>query len=167
MGVEIFVADEQSAVAVDTLRWVQLARDVLKAEGVRGEAELSMLFIDETAMANLNERFLGRDGPTDVLAFPVDEDIVEGGRSPDSGGPGPGFNPPSIAEVPQMLGDVVICPEVAERNAPLHAGSYDDEVALLVVHGILHLLGMDHEAETEANEMEQRERDLLERFYRR
>ena len=167
MGVEIFVADEQSVVAVDTIRWVQLAKDVLKAEGVRGEAELSMLFIDETAMANLNERFLGRDGPTDVLAFPVDEDIVEGGRSPDSGGPGPGFNPPSIAEVPQMLGDVVICPEVAERNAPLHAGSYDDEVALLVVHGILHLLGMDHEAETEANEMEQRERDLLERFYRR
>ena len=167
MGVEIFVADEQSVVAVDTIRWVQLARDVLTAEGVRGEAELSMLFIDETAMANLNERFLGRDGPTDVLAFPVDEDIVEGGRSPDSGGPGPGFNPPSITEVPQMLGDVVICPEVAERNAPLHAGSYDDEVALLVVHGILHLLGMDHEVETEANEMEQRERDLLERFYRR
>ena len=77
MGVEIFVADEQSVVAVDTIRWVQLARDVLTAEGVRGEAELSMLFIDETAMANLNERFLGRDGPTDVLAFPVDEDIVD------------------------------------------------------------------------------------------
>jgi probable rRNA maturation factor len=61
----------------------------------------------------------------------------------------------------------VICPGVAERNAPLHAGTYDDEVALLVVHGILHLLGMDHEEETEANEMEQRERDLLERFHRR
>ena len=167
MDVEIFVADEQSAVAVDTLRWVQLARDVLKAEGVRGEAELSMLFVDETAMANLNERFLGREGPTDVLAFPVDEDIVEGGRSPDSGGPGPGFNPPSITEVPQLLGDVVICPRVAERNAPLHAGTYDDEVALLVVHGILHLLGMDHEEETEAHDMEQRERELLERFHRR
>ena len=167
MGVEIFVADEQSAVAVDTLRWVRLAKDVLTAEGVRGEAELSMLFVDETAMANLNERFLGRDGPTDVLAFPVDEDIVEGGRSPDSGGPGPGFNPPSITEVPQMLGDVVICPGVAERNAPMHAGNYDDEVALLVVHGILHLLGMDHEEETEAHDMEQRERELLERFHRR
>ena len=152
--------------AVDTLRWVQLAKDVLKAEGVRGEAELSMLFVDETAMANLNERFLGRDGPTDVLAFPVDEDIVEGGRSPDSGGPGPGFNPPTVTEVPQMLGDVVICPGVAERNAPMHAGTYDDEVALLVVHGILHLLGMDHEEEVEAHEMEERERELLERFHR-
>ena len=90
--VEVFAADEQSDEPVDTVRWVRLAQDVLAAEGVRGEAELSMLFVDETAMANLNERFLGRDGPTDVLAFPVDEDIVEGGRSPDSGGPGPGVS---------------------------------------------------------------------------
>ena len=58
---------------------------MLADEGVRGETELSMLFVDETAMADLNKRFLGKDGPTDVLAFPIDEEPVEGGRSPDSG----------------------------------------------------------------------------------
>jgi probable rRNA maturation factor len=62
---------------------------------------------------------------------------------------------------------VVVCPPVARRNAPAHAGSYDDEMALLVVHGILHLLGMDHEDDQEAEVMERREQELLERFHRR
>ena len=102
-----------------------------------------MLFVDEEAMAELNKRFLGKDGPTDVLAFPIDDDdVVEGGRSPDSRGPGPSADPRST--ICPLLGDVVICPAVAARNAPDHAGTYDDEMALLVVHGILHLLGMDH-----------------------
>jgi probable rRNA maturation factor len=165
MAVEVFAADEQSAVPVDTIRWVRLARSVLEAEGLRGEAELSMLFVDATAISDLNRRFLGREGPTDVLAFPIDEEIVETGRSPDSGGSGPGVSPPEAAELPLLLGDVVICPEVANRNAPDHAGNYDDEMALLVVHGILHLLGLDHVDEAEAAVMEQRERDLLDRFH--
>lgn len=166
MTVEVFVADEQTDKPVDTVRWARLARNILEAEGVRGEAELSMLFIDEAAMADLNKRFMGKDGPTDVLAFPIDEEPVEGGRSPDSGGSGPGYLPPEPSDLPSLLGDVVICPTVAERNAPDHAGTFDDEIALLVVHGILHLMGMDHMDDEEAELMEQRERDLLEQFHK-
>jgi probable rRNA maturation factor len=151
---------------VDTMRWVRLATEVLKAEGVRGDCELSMLFVDEGVMAGLNKQFHGKDGPTDVLAFPIDEDPVEGGRSPDSGGTGPGYSPAEPADMPLMLGDVVVCPAVADRNAPEHAGTYDDEVALLIVHGILHLLGMDHLEDDEAEAMEKREQELLDRFHR-
>ena len=166
MTVEVFAADEQTEKPVDTMRWVRLAEGVLEAEGVRGDAELSMLFVDEAAMTDLNKRFLGKDGPTDVLAFPIDEEPVEGGRSPDSGGTGPGYLPAEPSDLPTLLGDVVICPMVADRNAPDHAGNFDDEMALLVVHGILHLLGMDHEEEAEAEAMERRERELLDQLHR-
>jgi probable rRNA maturation factor len=166
MAIEVFAADEQGDHPVDTLRWVRLARSVLEAEGVRGDAELSMLFVDEKAMTDLNQRFTGKDGPTDVLAFPIDEEPSEGGRSPDSGGTGPGFLPAEPSDLPLLVGDVVICPAVAARNAPEHAGTYDDELALLIVHGILHLMGMDHVDDTEANAMEQRERELLDQFHK-
>jgi len=63
------------------------------------------------------------------------------------------------------LGDIVICPAVAFRNAPEHAGTYDDELALLVVHGLLHLMGMDHDEDDEAEEMETKERELLARHH--
>jgi probable rRNA maturation factor len=65
-----------------------------------------------------------------------------------------------------LLGDVVICPAVAYRNAPEHAGTYDDELALLVVHGLLHLLGLDHDEPDEAEAMEAKERELLARYHR-
>jgi probable rRNA maturation factor len=167
LAIEVFLANEQSAQPVETMRWVRLAEAVIEAEGVKGEAELSMLFVEEAAMADLNKRFHGREGPTDVLAFPIDDDPVEGGRSPDSGGSGPGYTPDEPSDVPLMLGDVVICPAVAARNAPEHAGSYEDEMALLIVHGILHLLGMDHLESEEAEAMETRERELLDRFHKR
>jgi probable rRNA maturation factor len=125
-----------------------------------------MLFVDETSMADLNQRFTGKSGATDVLAFPIDEEPSEGGRSPDSGGTGPGYLPAEPSDLPLLVGDVVICPAVAARNAPDHAGSFDDEIALLVVHGILHLMGMDHVDDAEATEMERRERELLDRFHR-
>ena len=166
MAVEVFAADEQSVVPVDAIRWVRLASAVLEAEGVRGDAELSMLFVDRTAIADLNLRFLGREGPTDVLAFPIDDEVVESGRSPDSGGTGPGVVPPEPSELPVLLGDVVICPEVARENAADRERTYDDEMALLVVHGILHLLGMDHTEDDEAEVMERRERELLEKFHK-
>jgi probable rRNA maturation factor len=166
MPVEVFVADEQSDRPVDPGRWATLAEAVLRAEGMRGDAELSVLFVDEPAIAALNSRFLGKDGPTDVLSFPIEDEPVGGGRSPDSGGTGPGWMPPDDEPMPTLLGDVVICPEIAWRQAPEHAGTYDDELALLVVHGILHLLGMDHEEEAEAEVMERRENELLDRFHR-
>ncbi len=165
MGVAVFAADEQSSHPVDAIRWVTLAEQVLHAEGVRGDAELSLLFVDEQTIADLNKRFLGKDGPTDVLAFPIDEEPPEGGRSPDSGGSGPGVATTEPGDLPVLLGDVVICPAVAERNAPTHAGTYDDELALLLVHGILHLMGMDHVDDEEAEAMERRERELLDRFH--
>jgi probable rRNA maturation factor len=164
MTVEVFAADEQTAFPVDTLRWVKLAEAVLADEGVHIDAELSMLFVDETAIADLNKRFLGKEGPTDVLAFPIDEEPAESGRFPDSGGTGPGFTG-DPEEVPTLLGDVVICPAVAHRNAPDHAGTFEDELALLVVHGVLHLLGLDHIDDEEAEEMEGREKALLAKYH--
>ncbi len=164
MSVEVFAADEQSVEPVDILQWLRLAKAVLVDEGVRGETELSILFVDEAAIADLNQRFLGKDGPTDVLAFPIDEEPAESGRSPDSGGSGPGDTgePP---EAPTLLGDVVICPTVARRNALERTRAYEDELALLVVHGVLHLLGMDHEDDAEAEAMEAKERELLARHH--
>lgn len=166
MGLAVFAADEQSSHPVEAVRWVRLAEQVLRAEGVRGDAELSLLFVDEDTIADLNKRFLGKDGPTDVLAFPIDEEPMEGGRSPDSGGSGPGVVPPESGDLPMLLGDVVICPAVASRNAPVHAGTYEDEMALLLVHGILHLMGMDHVDGEEAEVMERREQELLDTFHR-
>jgi probable rRNA maturation factor len=68
--------------------------------------------------------------------------------------------------VPLLLGDVVICPAIAARNATSHGVTFSDELALLVVHGLLHLVGMDHEDNSEAERMEERERELLARFHR-
>lgn len=160
------MADEQSGEALDTRRWAELATRVLEAEGIRGDMEMSLLFVDQESIAVLNQRFLDRPGPTDVLAFPIDDDMIDTARLAQVSGPasGPGGGP-DPDDLPGLLGDVVICPTVARRNAELAARSFDDEIALLVVHGILHLLGMDHAEQTEAEAMEQRERDLLARFH--
>ncbi len=164
MAVDVYCADEQSAFSVDLERWAALARAVLEDRGVRGDAEVSLLFVDEPAIAALNERFLDHVGPTDVLAFPIEDEPGPAGRSPDLGGTGPGSDP---AEDPLvLLGDVVICPAIAARNAVDHGVSATDELALLVVHGLLHLLGMDHARDEEAERMEGLERALLSRFYR-
>lgn len=163
--IAVFVADEQDAQPVDVARWEALARNVLEAEGVSGDVELALLFVDEAAMAELNGRFMGHEGPTDVLAFPIDDDDVLIGRSPDGSTSGPDRGP--VDDVPLLLGDVVICPTVAARNAPSHAGTYDDELALLIVHGILHVLGHDHAEPEETAVMQERERSLLEQFHRR
>jgi probable rRNA maturation factor len=162
----VFSADEQSAVEVDVEAYATLARAVLDAESVRGLCELAVYFIDEEAIAELNERFLAGDGPTDVLAFPIDDDFaVAGGRSPDSGASGPDRSPPDTSEVPILLGDVLVCPAVAARNAVEHGRTVADELALLVVHGTLHVLGMDHAEDDEATRMQARERELLERHW--
>jgi probable rRNA maturation factor len=105
---------------------------------------------------------MGKTGPTDVLAFPLDgqdvSELVTGGgatRGPDRAPTDPG-------DLPLLLGDVVICPSVAAAQAPEHAGTVDDELALLLVHGILHVLGHDHAEPDEAEAMRARERTLLE-----
>jgi probable rRNA maturation factor len=138
---------------------------VLEAEGILSETEVSLLFVDEATIAALNVRFLEKEGPTDVLSFPIEDESDRSGRSPDEGGTGPGSIEADTGRL-VLLGDVVICPAVAARNAVEHEVTVDDELALLVVHGILHLLGMDHELDEEAERMEQREQQLLSRFYR-
>ncbi len=119
MTLDVYVADEQADHPVAVERWAALARSVLTAEGFRDDAEVSVLFIDEAAIAALNERFLEREGPTDVLAFPIEDEIERGGRSPDEGGTGPA-SIEGETEQQLLLGDVVICPAVAARNAVDH-----------------------------------------------
>jgi probable rRNA maturation factor len=165
VSLDIYAADEQADHPVAVERWSALARSVLEAEGIVSETEVSLLFVDEATIASLNERFLDKTGPTDVLSFPIEDEVDRGGRSPDEGGTGPGSIEADTGRL-LLLGDVVICPAVAVRNAADHGVGVDDELALLVVHGILHLLGMDHQVDEEAERMEQRERQLLARFYR-
>lgn len=161
---EVFVADEQSAVPVDLARYGDLARHVLDAEKVRAEAELSVMFVDDATIADLHLRFLGLEGPTDVLAFPMDEEFAESGRQPDQGGRGPGA-PPEPTDPPLVVGDVVVCPAVAARQASERGQQVGDELDLLVVHGVLHLLDYDHIAvDDEGARMRRRERELLESF---
>jgi probable rRNA maturation factor len=138
-----------AAPPVEPERWARLAFEVLDALEVAGPAELSLSFVDADTIAALNAEHLGGDGPTDVLSFPLDVD------APDE----------PASQAPRMLGDIVICPSVAAANAPEHAGTLDDELALLVVHGVLHVLGHDHAEPDEAREMRAIEADLLARFH--
>ncbi len=140
--VTVVGADEQFDVEVDVDRWSRLAADALHAEGRRGE--LTLTFVDRDEIAALNLEHMGKTGPTDVLSFPLD--VADAAASDD---------------VPVLLGDVVICPAVAQEQAPDHAGTLDDELALLVVHGVLHVLGHDHGEAAETARMRQRELDLL------
>lgn len=158
---EVFCADEQSDVVVDLAYWQRLAERVLHAEGVRGLCELSLMFVTEAEMSDLNELHMAKAGATDVLAFPIDaaeaEMVLHGqplNRAPDR-------SPPDTGDLPLLLGDVVVCPAVARRQAPDHAGTLDDELALLVVHGVLHVLGYDHAEVLDAEAMRARELTLL------
>ncbi len=162
---EVFCADEQSAVVVDTARWRQLALDVLVAEGVRGGAELSVLFVERDAIAEMNRLHMDKDGPTDVLAFPIDahDDLRTPGPTQSSAFPH--RRRVDVGDLPLLLGDVVVCPAVAADQAPGHAGSVDDEIALLVTHGILHVLGYDHDDAVNAAKMRTTEKRLLEELH--
>jgi len=162
---EVFCADEQSEHEIDLGRWQRLAHKVLADEGVSGAAEMTVIYADKTTMANLNLQYMGKSEATDVLAFPLD--AIESVRTP---GPGaqsrsPDKAPPHPGDLPLLLGDVVICPSVAFDQAPRHAGSFDDELALLLVHGMLHVLGEDHDSPENERRMHERERTHLERHH--
>lgn len=141
-------ADEQAEIAVDADRWCRLAQTVLDDE--RRAGELTLTFVDRSEIAALNAEHLGHDGPTDVLSFPLDDDRAD--RT-------------DFGDVPVLLGDVVICPAVAAEQAPGHAGTLDDELALLVVHGVLHVLGHDHADDDERRSMQDRELVLLQHHH--
>jgi probable rRNA maturation factor len=137
--VSIEIANE-SGCEVDEAGLAALARHVLDAMAVHPLAELSVLLVDEPAMAELHVRWMGESGPTDVLAFPMDElwPPPPGGRRGENGPAGETAGPPGL------LGDVVICPQVAGEQARKAAHGVSDEIELLCTHGILHLLGYDH-----------------------
>lgn len=163
--IEVVCIDEQTSVELDLARWQRLAMAVLVDEGVRGLAELSVMFVGEADMAELNEVHMGKAAPTDVLAFPLDAHDVTELVIPAGATRGPDRAPIDPGDLPLLLGDVVICPAVAAAQAPEHAGTLDDELALLVVHGILHVLGHDHAEPAEALAMRARELEILERHH--
>jgi probable rRNA maturation factor len=157
----VTVDDEQDVVAIDASCWADLAAAVLRACGVHGAVELGLRFVDEAEMADLNVEHMAGTGPTDVLAFPLD--LIDGPGDTDTQGErtGPDDVAASPGTAPLLAGDIVICPAVARRNAPDHAGTLDHELALLVVHGVLHLLGHDHAEPDERDRMQAAERSLL------
>jgi probable rRNA maturation factor len=142
-GVSIEIANE-SGVAVNEAALASLARHVLDEMRVHPLAELSVLLVDEPAMTELHVRWMGEEGPTDVLSFPMDEL-----RPPQPGGTHGERDEAGISGIPGLLGDVVICPQVAEAQARQAKHSVTDEIDLLCTHGILHLLGYDHADPTE------------------
>ena len=150
----VVCADEQDDVDIDAARWSALAEAVLRAEGATGE--LTLTFVDRAEIASLNAEHMGVEGPTDVLSFPLDafESGSETGDTVEDGG-----------APPVLLGDVVVCPSIAVDAAPDHGGNADDELALLVVHGVLHVLGHDHAEPEETASMRERERALLSEFH--
>lgn len=125
----ILVSDRQDA-PLDQATLIAIARDTLIAEG-HAKVELSLSFVTDAEIAELHERYMHEPGPTDVLTFPLDEDDV-------------------TEEGLRMLGDVVIAPAVAATNNPADP---EAELRLLVVHGVLHILGYDHEQDGERAEM--------------
>ncbi len=129
----VYLADEQS-LPVDLERLQRLAEYVLADRHVPAAMELSVLCVERDVIASLNAAYMGSEGPTDVLAFPID------------------FPGETAAGQPSLLGDVVLCPAVAEEHSSRAGRGLSDEIDLLLVHGILHLLGHDH-AEPDEREL--------------
>lgn len=128
---------------------VRFAELVLIEEGLPPDTAVSLTMVDEDTIAELNLAHLGKTGPTDVLSFPIEDAAPGRPPLPDDAGP------------PLELGDVFIAPGVVRANASRDRVAFDDEMSLMVVHGLLHLLGWDHEDDDDATAMEKREGELL------
>ena len=143
MSIEI---NNESAIEVDEAAIQRLAVYALDAMHVHQDAELAIVLVDEGAMEQLHVQWMDEPGPTDVLSFPMDELRPGTEEAP---------TPPGL------LGDVVLCPQVAESQAKTAGHSLLDELLLLTTHGILHLLGFDHAEPDEEKEMFGIQRDIL------
>ncbi|AWV47483.1 metalloprotease [Mycobacterium leprae Kyoto-2] len=148
MSVEV---SNESGFDVSEVELVSVARFVIIKMDVNPAAELSMVLLDTAAMADLHMRWMDLPGPTDVMSFPMDE--FEPGGRPDAAEPGP-----------SMLGDIVLCPEFAAQQAAAEGHSLGHELALLTIHGVLHLLGYDHGEPDEEKEMFALQGRLLEEW---
>lgn len=138
MSIEV---SNESGVAVDEAAVASVARHVLASMRVNPAAELSVMVVTTEVMTELHERWMDEPGPTDVMAFPMDE-LVDESRRPDA---------PEIG--PALLGDVVLCPAFAAAQARKAGHGLADELHLLTVHGVLHLLGYDHAEPEQEREM--------------
>jgi probable rRNA maturation factor len=130
--------NNESGLEVDSPGLVRLATFALDQLRIHPQAELSVLLVDEATMSSYHSRYLGEDGPTDVLSFPMDE-----------------LRPPAGDEEPPegLLGDIVLCPAVTNRQAAEHGRTPQEESEYLLVHGLLHLLGYDHADPADKAEM--------------
>jgi probable rRNA maturation factor len=143
---DITLADDQDdPLPADWL--IELAEVAMHAESLPDSTELTITLVGADRMTALNDNYMGKTGPTDVLSFPIED--FSTGFAWDESGP------------PLLLGDIFICPAVVRANAADTGVPFEDEMALMVVHGILHLLGRDHVIEEEAAAMERREREIL------
>ena len=131
---------------IDEAEFAALAAFVISEMKLAAETEMAVMFVDEAAMTELHVRWLDEPGPTDVMSFPMDELR-----------PGTHENPTPAG----LLGDVVVCPSVASKQAVAAGHTAEEEMLLLVVHGILHLLGFDHAEPDEEKEMFALQRQLL------
>ena len=143
MSIEV---NNESGYAVDEAEFAALARYVLDSLHVHPQSELGILLVGTEEMTEYHVRYMDEPGPTDVLSFPMDE--LRPGR-------------PGEVTPPGLLGDVVLCPEVAVRQARDAGHSTTEELLLLTTHGILHLLGYDHAEPEEEKEMFALQRQLL------
>lgn len=144
----VLLANEQ-ADDVDTTELRGIAETVLREEGYPEAAEVTIVLVSDDEIAEYNTRYMGREGPTDVLSFPIE--ALSPGVVPDHDPDGP----------PLLIGDVLIAPAYVRRAAAEMGVDFEDEMALMAAHGILHLLGYDHEDDEDALLMEERERHLL------
>lgn len=143
MAVEVI---NETEVDIDLSEFSDLADYVLTQMHVSTDSELTILFIEEEPMADLHVRWLDLEGPTDVMSFPMDE--LKPGR-------------PDQVSAPGTLGDICICPTVAQSQAEAAGHSAVEEMLLLATHGILHLLGFDHAEPEEEEVMFALQRKLL------
>lgn len=142
----------ESGVEVPAELIIDAARFAVNAMDVNPGALLSVLCVDEDTMADMHVQWMDLPGPTDVMSFPMDE-LVPGGR-PDATDLGPA-----------ILGDIVLCPEFARKQAREARRSFDHELAMLTIHGVLHLLGYDHAEPEEEREMFGLQNEILDSFY--
>ena len=143
MSIEI---NNESAIPVDEAAILRLAAFALDTMHVHADAELAIVLVDEGALEQLHVQWMDEPGPTDVLSFPMDE--LRPGTEDQETPPG-------------LLGDIVLCPQVAKEQAETAGHSTLDELLLLTTHGVLHLLGFDHAEPAEEKEMFGIQRDIL------
>lgn len=143
------VVSGTTRVDVDEAEVAEFVESILRQESVADDSTLSVTFIGTPAMTNLNVEHMSKQGPTDVLSFPI-EDAA------------PGRPPFAIAGGPPLdLGDVFVCEDVVEAHAIEYGVPFMSELHLMVAHGVLHILGWDHQNDVEAEAMELREAQHL------